>query len=87
MLKQYDAAVEAGEQAVSRDPNNAGSHRLLAAAYAQMGRMDNAQRHAQEALRIDPAFSLQAWAKRSPFKNKSDLDHNLDGMRKAGLPE
>jgi tetratricopeptide (TPR) repeat protein len=87
MLKQYDATVEAGEQAVSRDPNNAVPHNLLAAAYAQMGRMDNARRHAQEGLRIDPAFSLQAWAKRSPLKNKSDLDHILDGMRKAGLPE
>jgi adenylate cyclase len=87
MLKQYDAAVEAGEQAVSRDPNNVGPHLSLAAAYAQMGRMDNARRHAQEALSIDPAFSLQAYAKRSPFKNKSDLDHSLDGLRKAGLPE
>jgi hypothetical protein len=56
-------------------------------AYSQLGRMEDAQRHAQEALRIDPTFSLQAWAKQLPFRNKADLDHCLDGLRKAGLPE
>ena len=72
---------------MSGDPNHYSPHLLLAAAYAQMGRMDNARRHTQEALRNDPTISLQAFAKRSAFKNKADLDHYLDGLRKAGLPE
>ena len=52
-----------------------------------MGRLDDAQKCVQDALKIDAAFTLQAFAKRGPFKNKADLDHYLDGLRKAGFPE
>jgi adenylate cyclase len=87
MLKQYEAAVEAGEQAVSRDPNHYIPHGLLAAAFAQSEKMDDARRHAREVLRLNPSFSLRHYAESLPFKNKTDRDHRIAGLRKAGLPE
>jgi tetratricopeptide (TPR) repeat protein len=87
MLKQYEAAVSAAHQAASRGSNQIAVHRILAMAYSQLGRMEDAQRHAQETLRIDPNFSLQRHMNFRPIKNKSDVDHELEGLRKAGLPE
>ena len=86
MLGQYEAAAAAGELAVSRSPNST-AHRPLAAAYAQLGRMDDARRQAEEILRIDPEFTLQQFARMVPLKNKSDIDRYVEGLRKAGLPE
>ena len=87
MTKQYEAAMAASEQGVSRDPNARGLRIWLAATYAQLGQMDDARCHAKELLRLWPNFSLQRLAKLLPYKSKPDLDHWIDGLRKAGLPE
>jgi tetratricopeptide (TPR) repeat protein len=87
MLKQYEAAIEAGEQAVSRDPEHYEPHMFLASALAQLEKIDEARRHAQEIIRLNPSFSLRHYAESLPFKNKTDLDHRIAGLRKAGLPE
>jgi adenylate cyclase len=87
MLKQYEAALTAAHQAASQGGDHFSIHRSLAMAYAQLGCEDEARRHAEQALRINPNFSIQAWAQRLPYKYKSDLDHFIGGMRKAGLPE
>jgi len=86
-LKQYDAAVDAGKQLVIQNPDVKGNHLLLAAAYAQLGRNTDAERHTREILRMDPTFSATDYIQFLPFKNKADADHYLDGLRKAGLPE
>ena len=86
-LKQYEAAIIAGEQAVSRDLNHFASHTCLAAAYAQLERIEEARKHATEVLRLKPSFSLRYITEFWPRKNKTDLEHLNDGLRKAGLPE
>jgi adenylate cyclase len=87
MLKQYEAAVVAGEQAVARDPDHYIPHLMLVAAFAQSEKMDEARKHAKEVLRLNPSFSLRRYAESVPFKIKTDLDHRISGLRKAGLPE
>ena len=62
------------------------SYRTLAAIYAQLDRMEEARNAVSEVLKHEPEYSLRkerAW----PFKNSEDLEHLLDGYRKAGLPE
>ncbi len=68
-------------------PTSSTAHLHLAAAYAQLGRMEEAKAEAAEALRIDPGFSVQRVAQRLPFKDAAALARLVDGMRKAGLPE
>jgi adenylate cyclase len=62
-------------------------HAYLAAAYAYAGQPEQAQRHAAEVRRLLPGFSVSRHASREPFKRRSDLDHLMDGMRLAGLPD
>ena len=70
----------------------------IGACYAQIGRMDDARTAANEfldraraELAIYPAKDSDSWReywlRLLPFKEASKLEHLLDGLRKAGLPE
>jgi len=46
----------------------------------------NYPRNPAEVLRIDPNFSLERFAKTTPWKNQDDLTRGLiESIRKAGL--
>lgn len=64
-----------------------GSKRILAAALAQLGEQDQAREVAEQFLAIQPHFTVSGWAKTQPFRQLSDLQHFIEGYRKAGLPE
>jgi adenylate cyclase len=59
----------------------------LASAYAQLGQIEEARAEAAEVLRINPGFTIEGYKRLLVFKDPKDLEHRLDGMRKAGLPE
>jgi tetratricopeptide (TPR) repeat protein len=86
-LQRYDDAIAAYRRTISRNPDFFYPHIHLAAAYAQLGRMEEAKAEAAEALRMDPSFSVQRVAQRLPYKDPAALARLVDSMRKAGLPE
>ena len=59
----------------------------MAAAYAQMGRLDEARAEIAEILKLDPSVCLALYRQRLRYEKIEDLEHYLDGLRKAGLPE
>ncbi len=63
------------------------AHRLLAASYAQLGRMSEARKHAAQLLAKHPNFSIRHWQHVPPVKDPRELDQFIEGLRKAGLPE
>jgi tetratricopeptide (TPR) repeat protein len=79
----HEAAVEQAQINLGEPLGAHFSRALLAAAYAQQGRSDDAARAAAAVRRMDPMFDPQA------FGNKllipSDLQRLRDGLRKAGL--
>jgi adenylate cyclase len=60
---------------------------LLAASYGQMGLIEEAREAWRELLRVNPAYSLEHRRKVLPYKNPSDFERIVDGLRKAELPE
>jgi len=52
-----------------------------------LGREEEARSAAAEVLRINPRFSLKAFAAHVPYHSKAVLDRDLTAFRKAGLPE
>ena len=46
---------------------------------------DEAAAEAKEVLQIDPKFSVESHAKVLPYKNKVDIEREVDALRKAGL--
>src|SRR5262245_31318414 len=87
VLKRYGEAVRLLRECVSRLPNRQWPHVWLAAAYAQSGQLEEARTQAAEVLRINPAFTIESYKRLAAHKDPKDVEHRLDGLRKAGLPE
>jgi len=87
-MKKYDEAVKWARDAI-RQPNvQFFPYAHIATALGHLGRTVEARAALDEALRIKPDFSLAFVEKiMGYFRNPADLEHYLDGLRKAGLPE
>jgi tetratricopeptide (TPR) repeat protein len=82
---RYEEAIAALRKALSRTPNDLIAHANLTSAYSWAGRHEEARAQATEVLRINPSFSIEQRAKMLPYKNQTDLERYLEGLRKAGL--
>jgi adenylate cyclase len=87
MLKRYGEALRWFRECASRLPNAQLSHLWLATAYAQLGQLEEARKEAAEVLRINPGFTIEGFKRLAVYKDPKDVEHRLDGLRKAGLPE
>ena len=88
MIHQYSEALPHLRECVTRAPNSRGAHLWSAANYAQMGLFEEARKEAAEVMRIDPEYTIQGRTRQAAiFRHQKDLDHAIDGVRKAGLPE
>ncbi len=84
--RRYEEAVKTAQQAIRLAPTNPTYRRQLAASYAMMDRIDEAQAAIQEYLRLEPNHTV-ADSRKVPTKIPEHLERFLDGLRKAGLPE
>ena len=81
-LGHPDAAIGQCRQAIDSGFRRYEAYLLLAAAYAQAGKMDEAKDALAEARRINPKLTVK-WL----IEHGRDVPAVLDGLRKAGLPE
>ena len=83
-MRKYEDAIAA----MARMINTPGGMWLFAraAAYAQLGRAKEAEETMTEYLSQRPGRTLRKESM-YPFRNPVDLEHLLDGLRKAGMPE
>jgi len=84
-LERYEEAIAEAKKAIHVSSEDTVAHRALISSYALLGREDAARSAAAEYLRIDPDFSVDHWAKRSPIKNKAKLQQIATSFRMAGL--
>jgi tetratricopeptide (TPR) repeat protein len=91
-LGSYEQAVAWCRRAIEANRNFPLIYFQLAAALAQLGRLDEAHSAAKAGLALDPAFAISR--ARTAWRAMSDdptflagLERNLEGLRKAGLPE
>jgi adenylate cyclase len=87
LLKRYGEAVRLCGEHASRLPNMQTPHLYLAPVYAQLGRLEEAKAEAAQVLRVNPGFTIESLKCLLVHKDPKDLEHRLDGLRKAGLPE
>jgi adenylate cyclase len=87
MLKRYEDAALLFRECASRQPNSQWPHLWLAATYAQLGQLEEARKEAAEVLRINPGFTIEGVKRLAVHKAPKDVEHRIDGLRKAGLPE
>jgi len=87
LMKQYRDARRWLREATRRAPDHQYGHAFLAAAYAQLGQLADAHVEAAKVLRLNPNYTIGKQKEVSILKRQEDLDHLVDGLRKAGLPE
>jgi adenylate cyclase len=85
--QQYNQAIAPLRAAINRFPTFITPRRHLAATYAQMGRLDEARAEIEVIRKLDPSLSLAMYRQRLHYEKNENLEHYLDGLRKAGLPE
>jgi TolB-like protein/DNA-binding winged helix-turn-helix (wHTH) protein/cytochrome c-type biogenesis protein CcmH/NrfG len=83
LKRRYDAAIGQAELAIRKTEGAHFSHVVLAAAYAERDRPEDAARVAAMVRRIDPTFDAEAFGNK--LLKAADLEHLRHGLRKAGL--
>jgi TolB-like protein/class 3 adenylate cyclase len=91
-LGLYDQAVAWCRRAIEANRNYPVAYFMLAAALAQLGRLDEAHSAVKAGLALNPAFALSgaraAWSAISDDPTHlAQLERIFEGLRKAGVPE
>ena len=83
-LRRFDDAIVAGKKALRQNPSYLTAYRVLASAFAHLGRDAEARAAAARLLEVDPTFTISGWIARGGQSNSKLM---LEGLRKAALPE
>jgi adenylate cyclase len=83
-LRCFDEAIVAGKRTQRHNPSHSPAYRCLASAFALLGRDAEARDAAARLLEFDPHFTISAWIARG---GQSNSHLQIEGLRKAGLPE
>jgi len=91
-LGLYERAVDWLRRAIEANRNYPPTYFGLAAALAQLGRLDEARSAAKAGLALNPAFAISRaralWTARSDDPTYlAQTEVILEGLRKAGVPE
>jgi adenylate cyclase len=85
-LERYQEAAGLLERRLVRQPESDITRVLLAACYGHLGRFEDARAAWQEALRINPDYSIEHRRQILPYKNPANFERVVQGLGKAGLP-
>ena len=86
LLRRYPEALDAGDRALSRNPGRNTqmiTHPMLAAAYGELGRQQDAEQERAITARLWPLIDAQMFA--DQFGTQEARDHMLEGLKKAGF--
>ena len=82
---RYEEAIATLKQFILYYPNNLGAQLLLAVAYSEGGREEEARVAAAKVLSINPNFSLEVMRQRAPHTDPTVTERSIVALRKAGL--
>jgi adenylate cyclase len=82
---RHEEAIATFKKALTHNPNYLGAHFQLAGIYSELGRDEDARIEAAEVLRLNPAFSLEAWKQMIPYKDPAIVERWIVSLSKAGL--
>jgi adenylate cyclase len=84
---RYDDAADWARKGIHTYPEFPTAHRLLAASLSAAGLIERARDAVAALLRIAPGTTIARTRAGVPWKKPEDMEHYLDALRRAGLPE
>jgi len=87
MKKQYREAVEIGRRVVQCTPAYVNGYKPLIAALGHLRRRKEARPFVEKLLEFEPGFTVKRFGQVYPFTQERDLEHYMEGLRRAGVPE
>lgn len=85
LLGDYDASLDSFRK---WDNNNYfRGFANLAACLGQLGRVDEARSAWQRCIERKPGYNLEGYRRDCPYRRQEDVEHWIDGLRKAGVTE
>ena len=78
-----DAVITLRHEATYGTP----SRSILAAALAQLGRVEEARLEGRLFMADYPKFQIETFLDTQPFRHRADREHFAEGYRKCALPE
>ena len=83
--RDFDRAAVEYEKALKLNPDFMTSYIGLTATYSLLGMDEKAHAAAEQLLRLNPNFSIEAFRKSLPYKDPADRDFLIGALQKAGL--
>jgi DNA-binding SARP family transcriptional activator/TolB-like protein/Flp pilus assembly protein TadD len=83
----YEQAVSVGRRVVRANPEYSNAYKPLIAALGHLDRHEEAKPHIEKLLSLEPNFTVQRHGQVYPFRQASDREHYLEGLRRAGVAE
>ncbi len=88
MTGEYNKAIEAQEETLSRNTLVLLTYERLAAIYALKGDQQRARTYRDKLLELEPNFTIKGWSTQFlSYRNPGDLALEQNALRLAGLPE
>ncbi len=83
----YQGALSWAEQALVGLPDYLQLFVIAAATLAQLGRLEEAAEYLEKFLEGRPGTTAANYRRVQPYRNPAHVDHFMEGLMKAGLPE
>jgi TolB-like protein len=83
--RNYQEAMRLARDAIRQRADFVGAHRVLTAAASMAGQAEIARAALKELCRAQPSISLAWIVKEMPIKQDAEMQHYLEGFRRAGL--
>ncbi|HZM33050.1 MAG TPA: adenylate/guanylate cyclase domain-containing protein [Burkholderiales bacterium] len=84
-LREWDDAAKAAKDLLRMKPDDADARLVLIEAALACGDKAGAGQYVEEIRKLQPQFSLDAWAARQPYRDAAVLERILGRLREAGL--
>jgi adenylate cyclase len=84
---RYDAALAWALQGAPAAPESLQLWAITAATLGQLGRVDEARRYIGFIKADRPAITVERFGRNIRWRDRRAVEHYLDGLRRAGLPE
>jgi hypothetical protein len=84
-LDRYDDVISGAQHVMRQLPTWTEAFTMQAAAYAKLGRIEDARLAVEGLLRLDGRYSIKRALRRHPYRNSDDREKLAAALMRAGL--